>query len=336
MTSVVGLAVSEVRPETDEVSTIVFDDRDRWVGGRAGQHIVLHVRIDDVEHRRVYSLSSSPELGEQPAITVKRLSGGTVSPFLVERIGPGDVIDVEPAAGVFTLDVGADNRRTYYGFIAGSGSVPVLSMTKSILAREPESNVHLAYGNRRKEDVIFSEALAALGEQYPGRLSLTHALSSEGSRIDHRFVNDFLMGHPPASLDVRYLVSGPPGMRDGVVARLASLGVLDAHVLVEHYLPPTRSDGPEPYDGAIVSDLTSGVSAAIPAGETVLTGMASAGAPVEWACQSGVCGTCRAKLISGEVDPGFPFVLTEQDRTDGFILTCIARPVSPEVVVDLG
>ena len=122
-------------------------------------------------------------------------------------------------------------------------------------------------------------------------------------------------------------------MNDAVEARLRSLGVEDRQIMIEHYLPPSRQNAPPPFDGAVVRAEGSGEEAVVPAGETILAALARCGAAVVYACQSGVCGTCRAELIAGEVDEGFPFVLTDDERRAGIILTCVARPLSPEVVV---
>ena len=153
MSEAFGLVISEIRRETADAVTIVFDDPDDLVGGTSGQHVVVRVEIDGKEYRRVFSLSSSPELGLQPAITVKRLVGGVVSPILVDSTEVGETMLVEPAAGVFCVDIGTQNQRTYYAFMAGSGGVPIMSMARTILEREPKSRVHIAYGNRRIEDV---------------------------------------------------------------------------------------------------------------------------------------------------------------------------------------
>lgn len=333
MSEAIRLTISEVVPETADAVTITFEDPKSLVGGRSGQHVVIHLEVDGEWHRRVYSLSSSPELGELPAITVKAMRDGLISPRLA-AVTAGDELDVEPAAGVFGVDIAEANSRTYFGFIAGSGCVPVLSIVRTVLATEPRSNVHLAYGNRTTADVIFARELESLTEQHPDRLTVTHVMSGEGSRIDHRFVNDWLMAHPPVSWDVRYLVSGPPGMIATVENRLASLGVMDDHILVEHYLPPVREDAPEPFDGAAVS-VEGGGAVIVPAGTSILNALADGGQSVQWACQSGVCGTCKAQLVSGDVDPGFPFVLTDAERDAGVILTCVSRPLSEEVVVRL-
>jgi len=335
MSEPMRLTISEIRRETAEAATFVFDDPHRDVGGVSGQHVVVRVAIDGQEHRRVFSLSSSPELGQAPSITVKRLPGGIVSTYFVERVTVGEMVEVEPAAGVFQVGIATENNRTYFAFMAGSGSVPVLSIVRTVLAKEPGSTCHVAYGNRTEGDVIFSGELGDLVAANPGRLTVTHVLSGAGDRIDHRFVNDYLMVHPPTSLDVRYLVSGPPGMNDVVVARLRSLGIMDVHVMVEHYLPPTREDSPVPYHGAIVRVEGSDETVEVPGGETILAALTRGEAPVVYACQSGVCGTCRAELVSGDVDEGLPFVLSDEERHRGVILTCVSRPLSAEVVVRL-
>ena len=330
--AVFPLSIAEIRPETPDAVTAVFCDPGGRVGGSAGQYVIVRAAVGGEEHRRVFSLSSTPELGQAPSITVKRLPGGLVSAYFAERAGAGDPVGVEPPAGEFTAGIDPANRRTYYGFAAGSGIVPVMSILRGVLALEPQSTVRLAYGNRRPEDVIFASELEELAAAHPGRLTVDHALSGRGDRIDRRFVDRFLVAYPPATADVRYLLCGPPGMNRTVGARLRTLGVPDDRLLVEHYLPPDREEAPEPFDGALVR-MDGGPSSRAAAGESLLDALDRTAAPVFYACRSGVCGTCRAQLASGRVDPGVPFALTEEEQESGLILTCVSRPLSPEVVL---
>lgn len=328
----IPLSIAEIRPETPDAVTAVFCDPGGRIGGSAGQYVIVRAAVGGEEHRRVFSLSSTPELGQAPSITVKRLPGGLVSAYFAERAGAGDPVGVEPPAGEFTVGIDPANRRTYYGFAAGSGIVPVMSILRGVLALEPQSTVRLAYGNRRPEDVIFAAELEELAAAHPGRLTVDHALSGRGDRIDRRFADRFLVAYPPATADVRYLLCGPPGMNRTVGARLRTLGVPDDRLLVEHYLPPDREEAPEPFDGALVR-MDGGPSSRAAAGESLLDALDRTAAPVFYACRSGVCGTCRARLASGRVDPGVPFALTEEEQESGLILTCVSRPLSPEVVL---
>ena len=333
MRTVVPLRISAVRPETADAVTIAFDDPEGSVGGEAGQYVIVRVAIGGEEHRRVFSLSSTPELGHPPSITVKRLPGGVVSTYLVERAEAGRAVGVEPAAGAFRVGITPGNRRTYYAFAAGSGIVPVMSILRGALKVEPGSVVHLAYGNRRPQDVIFSDELEHLRIAHPDRLRMVHVMSGRGRRIDYRFVDAYLVANPPRTADVWYLLCGPPDMNRTIEARLRTLGVPDDRLLVEHYVPPRRENIPEPYDGARIRLDGYGAATVLEAGEVLLTAMDRLAAPVPYACRSGVCGTCRMRLVAGRVDPGVPFALTDAEQESGVILTCVARPVTPEVVL---
>ena len=333
MREVLPLRISAVRPETASAVTVTFDDPGGLVGGEAGQYVIVRVTIDGEEHRRVYSLSSTPELRHPPSITVKRLPGGLVSTYLVERAEAGQMVGVEPAAGDFRVGIAPRNRRTYYAFAAGSGIVPVMSILRGAMSVEPGSRAHLVYGNRRRQDVIFAGELDDLVTAHPDRLDLVHVMSGQGRRIDYRLVDAYLVANPPRTADVWYLLCGPPGMNHAIEARLLTLGVPHDRLLVEHYVPPRRDDIPAPHDGARVRVVGDDTFAVLEAGEVLLTAMDRLAAPVPYACRSGVCGTCRVHLVEGRVDPGVPFALTGAEQESGLILTCVARPITPEVVL---
>ena len=330
---VLSLAISDIRRETADAVTVTFDDPKGTVGGMAGDYVIVRAVIDGEEHRRVFSLSSTPEMGQAPSITVKRLSGGLVSTHFVEQAAAGDVMGVEPATGTFGVGIGPGNRRTYFAFAAGSGIVPVMSILRGVLHLEPRSVIFLAYGNRHREDIIFALEMKALMAAHPDRLHVSFVMSGQGQRIDYRFVDRFLVAHPPTMGDVRYLLCGPPDMNRTVEARLRTLGVTDDRLKVEHYVPPSRDQVPVPYDGARVRMEGYDRSSRVPTGEVLLAALDRLAAPVLYACRSGVCGTCKVQLVSGQVDPGVPFALTEDEQDSGLILTCVARPLSAEVVV---
>ena len=304
--------IARIRPETADAVTVTFDDPDRVLGGSAGWYVIVRLVVEGEEHRRAFSLSSTPELSQPPAITVKRHRGGLVSSHLVERARTGDVVDVEPAAaGGFEVGIGAGRRRTLYCFAAGSGIGPVMSIVRGVMAIEEGSVVHLLYGNRTPADAIFAGELAALAADHPGRFRVSRLFSSRGERIDYRKVDRLLVSAPPTTADVWYLVCGPPGMNRTVEARLRSLGTPEDRLLVERYQPPHRDA----------------------AGDVLLDALGGPASPLFYACRSGVCGTCRALLVAGEVDPGVPFALTEAEQAAGVVLTCVARPLSAEVVL---
>lgn len=328
------LCIARIRPVTVDAVTITFDDPDRVIGGSAGWYVIVRVMVEGEEHRRAFSLSSTPELAQPPAITVKRHPGGLVSRHLVERAREGDVVEVEPAvAGGFDVGISTGRRRTLYAFAAGSGIAPVMSIIRGVLALEEGSVVHLLYGNRTSGDSIFAGELATLASDHPGRLRVSRLFSGRGERIDHRAVDRFLTSRPPTTADVWYLVCGPRGMNRTVEARLRSLGTPDDRLLVERYQPPHRDGAPTPYDGALVRLEDHDHEGTAAAGDVLLDALGGPSSPLYYACRSGVCGTCRALLVTGDVDPGVPFALSEAEQGAGMVLTCVARPLSAEVVL---
>ncbi len=325
--------IESIRRETADAVTVTFDDPEGQIGGRAGQYMIVRVLIDGEEHRRVFSLSSTPELGSRPSITVKRLPGGLVSDYLVESAKRHEVVKTQAARGSFTVGLSPGNRRVYYAFAAGSGIVPVMSILGGVLHLEPGSVFYLAYGNRRPDEVIFADQLKHLVRAYPDRLKVYQVFSGQGHRIDRHLVDRILTSHPPITADVWYLVCGPPGMNRIVEARLRMLGVLDDRLRVEHYVPPERDAVPAPYDGAKLRVEGLERTATVGAEEVLLSALDRMAAPILYACRSGVCGTCKARLLSGRVDPGVPFALSAIEQESGIILTCVSKALSPEVVV---
>ena len=328
------LRIAHILPVTADAVTITFDDPDQVIGGSAGWYVIVRVMVEGEEHRRAYSLSSTPELAQPPAITVKHHPGGLVSRHLVERAREGDVVLVEPAAaGGFDVGVSAARRRTLYCFAAGSGIAPIMGVIRGVLGLEEGSVVHLLYGNRAPRDAIFAGELAKLAADNPDRFRVFRLFSSRGERIDHRAVDQFLTSRPPTTADVSYLVCGPPGMNRTVEARLRSLGAPDDRLLVERYQPPHREGAPTPYDGALVRLEDHDHEGTAAAGDVLLDALGGPSSPLDYACRTGVCGTCRALLVTGEVDPGVPFALAEEEQAAGVVLTCVARPLSAEVVL---
>ncbi len=353
----VPLTVAEVRPETAQARTFVFaqpgDSGGVRIGGHAGQHLVLELVVDGSPVRRAYSLSSSPELDEPPAVTVKRVEGGLASSYLHDEITPGAVIPVHGPAGRFCAMPSPTGYRTFYMFAAGSGITPVMSNLRAILACEPHSVVRLLYGNRRVEDIIFADELDRLAAEHPRRLTVVHALSgrtwrrktwTDGLRryrrgiVDGPAIDWFFEAWPPDPQDARYLVCGPPGMIDLVTGVLAARGVPAADVLVERFVaPPEPSAAASSVRGATVVGLLDGSEhrAVLQDGERVLDALRRVGADVPFACQSGVCGSCRARLVDGSVDQGVTFALSADELARGDVLLCQSVPTSERVHVEV-
>ncbi len=336
------LRVADLRRETTEAVSVVFDVPDALAStfrGVEGQHLVLRLDIDGREVRRPYSMSSSPSIGGPLTITVKSMPDGVASVYINNHLRVGDEVSVEPPAGNFVLRANRDGYRTYYLFAGGSGVTPIMSHLRAILHSEPRSHVRMAYANRESKSIIFNEELGEM--ESDGRFRLVHYLSGSRARswggsdvrrrrLDKEEIRHFLADHPPVSQDCRYLICGPPGLMEAVEGALLDLGVPHSDVLLERFTPPPAKRSDHVFDGAsvLVDVAGSSTSAVIKAGDTMLRPLIAQGADIPFACESGICGTCMAKLVTGEVHMPITFALSEAQKSANQILLCQAQPTT--------
>jgi ring-1,2-phenylacetyl-CoA epoxidase subunit PaaE len=309
-----------------------------------GQSLTLRRCADGRDERRSYSICAPA--GQPPRIGVREVPGGAISGWLVREVQPGDSIEVQPPSGSFTPDLSVPGRHVLIA--AGSGITPVLSITASALA-DARSQATLLYGNRRADTVMFADELADLKDAYPARMQLAHVLSREpqevelfSGRLDAARLRLLL----PVLTDVpgidHWWLCGPYGMVTDAIVVLSELGVPADRVHRELFYvedtPPDqeRHDEPALTSGCEVTVVLDGrrTTATIPAGTPVLDGAQAVRPDLPFACKGGVCGTCRARLVSGEVRMRRNFALEQAELDAGFVLTCQSLPVSEELTVD--
>jgi ring-1,2-phenylacetyl-CoA epoxidase subunit PaaE len=342
-----SLRIAEVRRETAECVSLRFEvpaeleDAFRF---DPGQHVGLRATIGADELRRSYSICSAPgEAGLRVAI--KRIPGGRFSTWANERLKPGDVIDVLTPSGRFHTEIDPAHAKHYVAFAAGSGITPVWSLAKSVLAAEPRSCVTLVYGNRRQVSVIFREALEDLKDRYLSRFALVNVFSREqqeidlfNGRIDAAKVRTVLTGLAPADTIDESFVCGPATMIDEVQQALIDAGVDARHVHVERFGSATAAaQEPEP-DAAEsrVTLLIDGVRREVEFHRhhaSILEAGQAVGLDLPYSCKGGMCCTCRAKLIEGQVKMHKNFALEPADVAAGFVLSCQAYPLTGRVVL---
>ena len=311
---------------------------------RPGQSLTLRRIIDGRDERRSYSICAAA--GQSPRIGVREVPDGALSGWLVREVQPGDAIEVQPPSGSFTADLGAPARHVLIA--AGSGITPVLSVTSSVLG-DGRSQALLLYGNRRADSVMFADEVADLKDRYPGRFQLAHVLSREPQEVDlfsGRLDADRLRRLLPALTSVadvdHWWLCGPFGMVTDAMLVLSELGVPSTRVHRELFYV---EDVPPEQERHVEQPLTSGcevtvvldgrsTTAVIPPGTPVLDGAQRVRPDLPFACKGGVCGTCRARLVSGEVRMRRNFALEQAELDAGFVLTCQSLPVSPEITVD--
>jgi ring-1,2-phenylacetyl-CoA epoxidase subunit PaaE len=309
-----------------------------------GQSLTLRRFVRGRDERRSYSICAPA--GQPLRIGVREVPGGVLSGWLVNEVRPGERIEVQPPLGMFTPDLSVPGRHVLIA--AGSGITPVLSITASALA-DSRSDATLLYGNRRAGTVMFADEIADLKDAYPQRLQLAHVLSREpqevelfSGRLDAARLRLLL----PALCDVpgvdHWWLCGPYGMVTDAMAVLAELGVPADRVHRELFYVEDTPPEPEQHAEAPVTGgcqatiILDGrrTSVAIPMGTPVLDGAQRARPDLPFACKGGVCGTCRARLVSGEVRMRRNFALEQAELDAGFVLTCQSLPVTDELIVD--
>jgi len=341
------LRVADVRRETDECLSVALDvpaelaEEFRYL---PGQYLTFRTVLDGVEVRRSYSLCTAPG-DRELRVAIKQVPGGAFSSYVATAVSPGDLIDVLPPDGRFTLAPDPKPDRHVLGIAAGSGITPVIGVMRHVLATEPTARVTVVYGNRTASSVVFREQLADLKDRYLDRLRVLHVLSREGTevplytgRVDGAKVRLLLQTVLAASDIDEVFVCGPQEMSVAVRAALLEGGV-DAHrVHVELFGTPTPPPPPitDPAAGdvrakVVLHGLTREVD--IAPGETILDAGRRAGLELPWSCAAGVCATCRAK-VDGDVDMAVNHSLEPWELSAGYRLTCQSRPRGGDLIVD--
>jgi ring-1,2-phenylacetyl-CoA epoxidase subunit PaaE len=341
------LRVSAVRPEGEDALVVTFD----VPAGEAatfrfepGQYLTVRAAVKGSELRRSYSICAAP--GEALRVGVRRVPGGAFSTWLHQTLRPGDVLDVMEPQGRFGAAL-ARRPRNVLAVAGGSGITPILSILKSLLAGDAQAQATLLYGNRSAASTMFKEELEDLKNRHLTRLTLHTVFSREvvdsplnAGRLDAAKLATFLRLSGPVD---EAFVCGPHALNDEVEAALRASGLAPARIHVERFgIPPTAADATlhAPQEGdaitariTIVRDGLSRELAFRPGDESILAAAGRAGLDVPYSCRSGVCATCRAKLLEGRVRMDRNFALEQADLDAGFVLTCQAHPLTERVVV---
>jgi ring-1,2-phenylacetyl-CoA epoxidase subunit PaaE len=341
------LAVAAVERLTEDAAAVTFDVPEQLCEVFAfapGQSLTLRRFVDGAEQRRNYSICAA--VGRPLRIGVREIPGGLFSHWLVREVRPGDRIEVQPPSGAFRADPAAAARHLCIA--AGSGITPMLSIASSVLSN-PAAEVTLLYGNRTTASVMFAEELADLKNAHPRRFDLVHVLSREprdvelfSGRLDAdriRTLIDVLV--PLADVDHVWLC-GPFAMTSAARDVLLESGVPAERVhrelfFVDEPPPPVR------HLDAVVDGVTSDVTVvldgrrrtyAFARTKPILDSAQQHRGDMPFACKGGVCGTCRARVVQGEVDMVRNYALEPHEIDAGFVLTCQTYPVSDAVTVD--
>jgi ring-1,2-phenylacetyl-CoA epoxidase subunit PaaE len=347
------LSVAEVRRETRDAVVVTLAPRDE---DRAafdfiqGQYLTFRREFDGEELRRSYSICAGRDEGAL-RVGIKRVDGGAFSTWANEELKAGDLLEAMPPMGSFHTALDPDRPRSYLGFAGGSGITPVLSLVKTILAREPRSRFTLVYGNRSINAIMFREELEDLKNSYLGRFSVVHVLESEAQdielfsgRIDGEKCARLFKGWIDiGSVDMAF-ICGPEPMMLAIAQALRDHGLRDDQIKFELFASAPRrarhkvearaaAATAELCRATITLDGTTRVIEMPKRGESILDAALGASLDAPYACKAGVCSTCRAMVLEGEVEMETNHALEDYEVRRGYVLTCQCFPLSDSVVV---
>jgi ring-1,2-phenylacetyl-CoA epoxidase subunit PaaE len=349
-----ALRVAAIERLTDDAVSITFDvpqELREEFRFRPGQHISVRSPVVGDDVRRNYSICS-PATGGVLRIGVKRIPEGVFSGFATRKLLVGDVLDVMTPTGGFTVDPDPTRQRAIGALAAGSGITPVLSILTSLLEAEPHSNATLIYLNKSTLNIMFLEELEDLKNRFPARFHLVHVLDEEpldveilSGRLDEaRLRRIFAELVTATGMDAWYLC-GPLPLTDLTRQVLLDEGVPESAIHRElfHVGTPAASAAVrapvevEDGTGSSVSVLLDGRTQSFvlaPDGPSILDATLRYRADAPYACKNAVCGTCRAKVTSGEVRMASNYALEPDEVAAGFVLTCQSHPVTEQVSLD--
>jgi ring-1,2-phenylacetyl-CoA epoxidase subunit PaaE len=346
------LKIADVRRETPDAVSIAFAVPLRLAPEyrfRPGQHLTLRMILGGAECRRSYSICTAPADGEL-RVAIKRVEGGSFSTWANEAARPGDEIDVMTPQGRFGIAAEAAPPGVYLAIAAGSGITPIMSLARAVLGAGAGRRFVLIYGNRNSRGIMFKDALDDLKDRCLERFTLHHVLSREqqelpllNGRIGPEKIATLLRAAPAEQIDPAFLC-GPGEFMDASRTTLVQLGIPSERIHVEYFSPdgqpvPPRKPVPRlPEEGASATAklMLHGVEHVVPvlAGETIVDAGLRHGLDMPYSCRGGMCCTCRAMLVAGEVSMDLNYSLEPWELAAGYVLTCQSHPKTQRVVID--
>ncbi|MEO7448323.1 MAG: 1,2-phenylacetyl-CoA epoxidase subunit PaaE [Humibacillus sp.] len=351
------LRVAALERLTDDAVAVTFavpDDLVEEFGFEPGQHLTLRAGLQGQEVRQSYSICQSrgaAGMERLRRVAVARVPEGRMSTFLNDVVAVGDVLEVMTPLGSFTCPTRPDGIRHHVAIAAGSGITPVLALLTTALEEEPASRATLLFGNRRTSSIMFLEDLEDLKNRFGPRFHLVHVLSREAQDVElfngrldrERLATIFASLMPVGDVDEWYLC-GPHEMVTGAQALLGERGVDPAHV---HHEIFHVDDGTAPRRAVVIAEgaapeatvtvTLDGRTTVIPmpsVEETILEATLRVRPDAPYSCTGGICGTCRARLVSGEVRMDRNYALEPEEVAAGIVLACQSHPMTPEVALD--
>jgi ring-1,2-phenylacetyl-CoA epoxidase subunit PaaE len=347
------LQVKEVTHETSDSVTIYFwHPLSEQIKYKAGQFLTVIVPADEggKKVRRSYSMSTSPHSDTSIGITVKRVSGGLVSNYLNDNVKVGDFLEVLEPMGNFHFEPNAEKSRHAVLFAAGSGVTPMMSIAKSLLKMEANSRVTLIYGNRSEDSIIFKNKIEELETQYGKRFTIHHLLSRPSDlwvghkgRISQGMAIRLMKDSDTDFAKDEFYLCGPIGMMEDVIAGLNIYNVPKDRIHKENFhtaIADSEADSTDEEDALqtqMVKVKYNGeeYDFEVKPHQTILEAALDLDIDLPYSCQAGMCTACMGKCTEGKVKMDEEDGLTEKEIKQGFMLTCVAHPLTKDVVIEI-
>jgi len=357
------LTIKKIKEETHDSKSFYIDPKSTGLEWKpnAGQYITIEVEVKGETLRRSYSLSSGT-FEQDLSFTIKRVDQGRVSNYMMDHVKEGDTLKMLKPDGKFELLADPDRRNDFYFIAAGSGVTPIMSMIKTVLEEEPKSTCYLLYGNRSEDDIIFEAELAELSQTYKDQLYVVHTLSkpkkikkgglsgllSSGKvtwkgwkgRVNEEKILKFLQDYPSKSGKDKFYICGPGNFISSAQEILLGQGFDKTVIKKEHFTAP---EGDQQKSTVVPVGTTHILKVTLDGQQfevehsndkTVLETIIQAGHDAPYSCTAGACSTCVCKVKSGEVTMDTCFALDDDEIADGYILSCQAKVITPELEIE--
>jgi len=309
-----------------------------------GQFITIIKEVNGKKIRRAYSLCTTPFEDEAPAVTVKRVEGGAMSNDLNDTVRVGDQLEIMEPMGMFTTQYSQDSERNTVFFGGGSGITPLMSILRSVLMKEPKSKVSLVYGNRSEEYIIFRDLIKSLEEKYQDRFQVIHILESGETAYSGRPSEQMILEISEklgVDSNTEVFICGPQPMMDLVALVMPKAGAKEENVRMESFeagkTSPTEIIDSENAKSEVTIILDGEeYEITVNRNSSILDTALENNLDMPYSCQSGLCTACRGKCLEGKVSIDESEGLSQEELDEGFVLTCVGKPLSDRLRIEMG
>ncbi len=347
--TLLSLRIKQIIWETTEAITLVLENTGtQAITYQAGQFLTLLVTMHGAAQRRSYSLSSAPGIDQDLLITIKRVTNGEVSRYLIDHVREGQVIQSLPPAGRFTIQTNPEAQRDIFLIGAGSGVTPLFSLLKTVLRAEPKSSITFINCHRNEHTALFWQPINALAAQYPAQLRCIHLFSDPTpdtlayrgrltiSRLEELVHKNLKFDRQQA----RFYLCGPSDFMRIARMALTYLQFRGEQIRQEYFVTEPLPAVGVPPQSTFTSQVTvhlGGKSHTFPvqSNEFILKAALERGIQLPYSCQGGRCSACAGICREGNVKMAINEVLTDRDVAAGWTLTCTGYPASGKVEIEI-